>query len=141
MKERWLSVDEAADVANVSRNTVYRRTSDGSFPKAVRLRNPHKKGPRYVYKWRELDVKNWRLLEDMAADKTMKDKSLAGPTTFVSPVIRNSLRQPLFTLPKKPYDAKGALKKMAIVLAQAILIGFAFAAGTMALGIDPWFFG
>lgn len=132
MKERWLSVDEAADVANVSRNTIYRRTSDGSFPKAVRLRNPYKKGPRYVYRWRELDVKNWRLLEDMAADKTMKDRSLAGPT------LRHS---PVFTPPKKSYDAKGALMKMAIVLAKAILFGFAFAAGTMALGIDPWFFG
>ncbi|MEG0968943.1 helix-turn-helix transcriptional regulator [Pseudomonas sp. NUPR-001] len=50
--DRFLRIEEVVHIIGISRNTVYRRIKEGTFPKQVRI------GPNSVA-WRQSDISVW----------------------------------------------------------------------------------
>lgn len=62
--DRLLRIEEVVHIIGISRNTVYRRIKEGTFPKQVRI------GPNSVA-WRQSDISVW-----MSAPQPSNDQSV-----------------------------------------------------------------
>ena len=54
-----LTIDEVAQIAKVSKPTVYRRVKNGDFPKPKKIKSEAKRGPKKVNRWDRADVMGW----------------------------------------------------------------------------------
>jgi predicted DNA-binding transcriptional regulator AlpA len=56
-----LTIDEVAQIAKVSKPTVYRRVKNGDFPKPKKIKSEAKRGPKKVNRWDRAEVMGWLL--------------------------------------------------------------------------------
>ena len=54
-----LTIDEVAEIANVSKPTIYRRLKHGNFPAPVKVARPTTRGPKNVNRWERAVVMGW----------------------------------------------------------------------------------
>ena len=56
-----LTIDEVAQIAKVSKPTVYRRVKNGDFPQPKKIKSEAKRGPKKVNRWDRAEVMGWLL--------------------------------------------------------------------------------
>ncbi|BBP82415.1 DNA-binding protein [Pseudomonas sp. Pc102] len=62
--DRFLRIDDVMDITGLGRATVYRRMSDGTFPKQVRI------GTNSVA-WRQSDIVEWMANPTASSDQSV----------------------------------------------------------------------
>ena len=56
-----LTIDEVAEIAKVSKPSIYRRVKKGDFPKPKKIKRPSNHGPKTVNRWERAQVMGWLL--------------------------------------------------------------------------------
>ena len=79
-----LTLDEVAQIANVSKPTIYRRVKHNGFPKPIKVPRAGDRGPKTVNRWERGQVMGWLMKgNDPATDSSFNVFGLVNMTLLL----------------------------------------------------------